>query len=132
MSAPLLRSGRQLLAAVRALAVFAVLCGLAYPLLVFGLAQVIAPAKADGSLVEVDGEVVGSALLGQPFTDAGGDPLPEYFQPRPSASDHDPLASPGGRTSARTPPSSWRSSRSAGRRWPRSTSSPSPTSRPTR
>lgn len=95
MSSPLARSGRQLLAAVRALAVFTVVCGLAYPLLVFAVGQVIAPGKSDGSLLEVDGQVVGSALLGQSFTNASGDPLPQYFQPRPSAADHDPLASGG-------------------------------------
>jgi K+-transporting ATPase ATPase C chain len=95
MSAPLLRSGRQLQAAVRAVLVFTVVLGIGYPVVVTGVAQVIAPGRADGSLVEVDGEVVGSSLLGQSFTDADGDPLPEYFQSRPSASDYDPLASGG-------------------------------------
>ncbi len=95
MSTPLSRPGRQLLAAVRAVAVFTVLLGLAYPLLVFGLAQLIAPAKADGSLIEVDGQVVGSTLLGQSFADESGNPLPRYFQSRPSAADYDPLASGG-------------------------------------
>jgi K+-transporting ATPase ATPase C chain len=95
MSAPLLRSGRQLQAAVRAVLVFTVVLGIGYPLAITGVAQVIAPARADGSLVEVDGEVVGSSLLGQSFTDAGGNPLPQYFQSRPSASDYDPLASGG-------------------------------------
>ena len=41
--------------------------------------------KADGSLVEVDGKVVGSSLIGQAFTDAQGNPIAKYFQPRPSA-----------------------------------------------
>jgi K+-transporting ATPase ATPase C chain len=82
-------------AAVRAVLVATVALGLLYPLVVTGVAQLIAPGRADGSLVEVDGEVVGSSLLGQSFTDADGDPLPEYFQPRPSASDYDPLASGG-------------------------------------
>lgn len=92
---PALRSGRQLLAAVRALLVATVVLGLAYPLLVTGVAQLVAPARADGSLVTVDGEVVGSALLGQAFTDADGDPLPQYFQSRPSASGYDGAASGG-------------------------------------
>jgi K+-transporting ATPase ATPase C chain len=95
MSAPLLRSGRQLQAAVRAVLVFTVVLGIGYPVVVTGVAQVIAPGRADGSLVEVGGEVVGSSLLGQSFTDADGNPLPQYFQSRPSASDYDPLASGG-------------------------------------
>lgn len=71
---------RQLLPALRMLAVLTVLCGLAYPLLVTGIAQASMAAKADGSLlVDADGEVVGSSLLGQAFE---GD---EWFSPRPSA-----------------------------------------------
>jgi K+-transporting ATPase ATPase C chain len=95
MSAPLSRTGRQLGAAVRAVAVATLALGIGYPLVTTGVAQVIAPAKADGSLVEVDGEVVGSSLLGQSFADADGDPLLRYFQSRPSASHYDPLASGG-------------------------------------
>ncbi|MGY2079952.1 potassium-transporting ATPase subunit KdpC [Modestobacter sp. SYSU DS0657] len=91
-----LRSGRQLVAAVRALLVATVALGLAYPLLMTGVAQLIAPARADGSLVSSsDGTVVGSSLIGQSFTDEDGDPLPEYFQTRPSASDYDGAASGG-------------------------------------
>lgn len=56
-----------------------VLLGLAYPLAVTALARVIFPAKADGQLVERNGRVVGSALIGQPFSSPG------YFRPRPSA-----------------------------------------------
>jgi K+-transporting ATPase ATPase C chain len=88
-------AGRQLWAAVRALLLATVVLGLAYPLVITGIAQVIAPSKADGSLVEVGGEVVGSSLIGQAFTDGNGDPLPQYFQSRPSASDYDPGASGG-------------------------------------
>jgi len=69
----------QLLAAVRAVVVLTVLTGLLYPLVVTGLAQAAFGDKADGSLIERDGEVVGSALVGQTFT---GD---EYFHTRPSA-----------------------------------------------
>lgn len=78
----------QTLAAVRALAVLTVLLGLAYPLAITGVAQVAFNGNADGSLVERDGTVVGSDLLGQSFADD-----PSYFQSRPSASDHDPMAS---------------------------------------
>lgn len=93
MPAP--RPGRQLVAAVRFLALATVVLGLLYPLAMTGLAQLVAPGRADGSLVRVDGEVVGSALVGQAFTDAEGDPLPEYFQSRPSASGYDGAASGG-------------------------------------
>jgi len=70
---------RQLLPALRIVLVFTVLLGLAYPLLVTGVAQGLWSSKADGSLVKVNGKVVGSSLLGQSFTKA------QYFHPRPSA-----------------------------------------------
>lgn len=65
--------------ALRMLLVTAVLLGLLYPLFMTGAAQVLFPGKADGSLVRVDGKVIGSSLIGQGFTDPG------YFHPRPSA-----------------------------------------------
>ena len=70
---------RQLIPAVRMVAVFTVLCGLLYPLAMTGIAQALFPDKADGSLIERDGEVVGSTLVGQTFS------APEYFHTRPSA-----------------------------------------------
>lgn len=70
---------RQLLPALRMLFALTVICGLAYPLLVTGVAQAAFRHQAEGSLVEVDGRPVGSALVGQAFT------RPEYFHPRPSA-----------------------------------------------
>jgi potassium-transporting ATPase KdpC subunit len=69
----------QLLAALRAVVVFTVLVGLAYPLVVTGLAHLAFSEEADGSLVRSDGEIVGSDLLGQTFS------RPEYFHGRPSA-----------------------------------------------
>jgi potassium-transporting ATPase KdpC subunit len=69
----------QIIAAVRAIVVFTVLLGLAYPLAVTLIAQVAFGDEADGSLVRRDGEVVGSELLGQTFSS------PEYFHGRPSA-----------------------------------------------
>jgi len=77
---------RQLLAAFRGLLIFTVICGILYPLVMFGLAQGLFHNHANGSLVTYHGRVVGSALLCQEFTDAKGNPLPQYFQPRPSAS----------------------------------------------
>jgi K+-transporting ATPase ATPase C chain len=69
----------QLGPALRAVIAFTVLCGIAYPLLVLGIGQVAFGDQADGSLVNVDGEVVGSSLIGQPFTGPG------YLHPRPAA-----------------------------------------------
>jgi potassium-transporting ATPase KdpC subunit len=60
--------------------------GLVYPLAMTGIAGVVFPYQAQGSLIERDGKVVGSALIGQNFLDSKGNPDPRYFQPRPSAS----------------------------------------------
>ena len=71
--------------ALRGLLVFTVICGIAYPVVMWGVAQVAFHNQANGSLVSYHGHVVGSSLLCQEFTDAKGNPLPQYFQPRPSA-----------------------------------------------
>lgn len=82
------------LAALRALLVFTVLLGIAYPAALLLVAQVPGLRDgADGSLVGSGGVVEGSALIGQSFTDADGHPLVQYFQTRPSAGGYDPLAS---------------------------------------
>jgi potassium-transporting ATPase KdpC subunit len=75
---------RQLLPALGMLLVFTVITGLAYPLVVTGVAQGLFADKANGSRVEVDGQLVGSASIGQPFS------APEYFHPRPSAAGYAP------------------------------------------
>ncbi|HCU95370.1 MAG TPA: potassium-transporting ATPase subunit C [Actinobacteria bacterium] len=75
---------RQHIAGLRALLVFTIITGVLYPLVVMGIAQVAFHKQANGSLVSYQGKVVGSSLLCQEFTDAKGNPLPQYFQPRPS------------------------------------------------
>jgi potassium-transporting ATPase KdpC subunit len=75
---------RQHIAAFRALIVFTVICGVLYPAVMFGVSQLAFHNQANGSLVSYDGHVVGSSLLCQEFLDANGNPLPQYFQPRPS------------------------------------------------
>jgi potassium-transporting ATPase KdpC subunit len=75
---------RQLIAALRGLLVFTVICGIIYPLVIWGIAQGAFHNQANGSLVSYKGRVVGSSLLCQEFVDAKGNPLPQYFQPRPS------------------------------------------------
>ena len=73
------------LAALRAVAVFTLLLGLAYPLTMVAAAQLPGlDSPAEGSLLTADGAVVGSRLLGQSFTDDEGDPIATYFQSRPS------------------------------------------------
>ena len=76
---------RQHIAALRLLLVFTVLCGIVYPAVMVGISQVVFHNQANGSLVSYHGRVVGSSLLCQEFTGAKGSPLPQYFQPRPSA-----------------------------------------------
>lgn len=70
--------GRNLKVAVRASVVMTALLGLVYPLLVTALAQALFPGKASGQLIARNGRIVGSRLIGQPFSSAG------YFRPRPS------------------------------------------------
>jgi len=74
----------QHLAAVRAIIVLTIITGFIYPLVVLGIGQAAFHNQANGSLVSANGKVVGSSLLCQEFVDSKGNPLPQYFQPRPS------------------------------------------------
>jgi K+-transporting ATPase ATPase C chain len=103
MSAPVSLAGRQIWAAVRAMLVATLVLGLVYPLVVTGIAQLVAPGRADGSLVHDGGTVVGSSFIGQSFTGTDGNPLPQYFQPRPSASDYDGKSSGGSNLGPNSP-----------------------------
>ncbi|MER5650746.1 potassium-transporting ATPase subunit C [Streptosporangium sp. NPDC002524] len=76
---------RQHLAALRALLVLTLVTGALYPLVITGVAQAVFNGGANGSLVRKDGRNVGSAIVGQSFTDADGRPVGRYFQSRPSA-----------------------------------------------
>jgi len=82
--------------AIMMMIVFTALLGIAYPLATTGIAQVLFNDEADGSLVERDGTVIGSALIGQSFIDAETQRVvPGYFRGRPSASNYDAMASGG-------------------------------------
>jgi potassium-transporting ATPase KdpC subunit len=92
----LFSSLRQYAAALRMLLVLTVILGILYPLAVTAIAQIPGlRSRADGSLITRNGQVVGSKLIGQSFTDKNGNPLVQYFQSRPSAAGdgYDPTAS---------------------------------------
>jgi potassium-transporting ATPase KdpC subunit len=76
---------RQFIPAVLTMVAFTLLLGLAYSLVVTGVAQVAFKDKADGAIVERDGKKVGSSLIGQAVVDEDGNPIERYFQSRPSA-----------------------------------------------
>lgn len=86
-----MRSGLlgQLSAALRIVVLMTLALGVVYPVAITGFAQVVAGDRADGQLVRVDGEVVGSSLVAQEFIE------PQYFHSRPSAAGYDGAASTG-------------------------------------
>lgn len=79
----------QLLIAIKLFALFTILLGVGYPLLITGIAQLAFPDKANGSLIKVGDKVVGSELIGQQFDSV------LYFFSRPSATGYNPLPSGG-------------------------------------
>lgn len=97
MSSSTRTTARNLWVALRAMAVLTVALGVLYPLGITAIGQVALPWQANGSRVSAGDRTVGSALIGQSFSDADGAPLPEWFQPRPSAAGagYDAAASSG-------------------------------------
>ena len=75
---------RQYWVAIRSMIIFTVVLGIIYPLVITGIG-LLAPSQANGSQLSVGGKVVGSALIGQSFTDKKGNALAQWFQSRPSA-----------------------------------------------
>lgn len=85
-------------AALRTLLVLTAITGVAYPLFIWVVAQFPGLRdQAEGSMLTADGKPLGSRLIGQSFTDSGGNALPQYFQSRPSAAGngYDPMSSGG-------------------------------------
>ncbi|HUO40264.1 MAG TPA: potassium-transporting ATPase subunit KdpC [Mycobacterium sp.] len=76
---------RQTVPAIMLTVLASLVLGIAYPLAVYGIGQLAFRQQADGAPIMRDNRVVGSSRLGQPFNDPAGNPLPQYFQPRPSA-----------------------------------------------
>jgi len=74
----------QHIAAIRAIIVLTLITGFVYPVVILGIGQAAFHNQANGSIVSYNGKVVGSSLLCQEFVDSKGNPLPQYFQPRPS------------------------------------------------
>lgn len=89
---------QQLRPAIALLILMTAITGIAYPLVITGVAQVAFQDKADGSLIEKDGQIIGSELIGQSFVNPNtGETLPGYFRSRPSAAGagYDAAASSG-------------------------------------
>ena len=88
---------RQYWVAIRAMLIFTVVLGVGYTAVITGIGQLALPYQANGSAIKVGDATVGSALIGQGFTDKKGKALPQWFQSRPSAagSGYDASASSG-------------------------------------
>lgn len=105
-------TARLVWAGLRMLLVLTVVTGIVYPLVVTGVAQAVFPDKANGSIVKVDGKEVGSELIGQNWNlpkknpddeNEVARPDPKWFQPRPSNSGYDPLATGSSQLGASDP-----------------------------
>ncbi|MFI7293654.1 potassium-transporting ATPase subunit KdpC [Streptomyces sp. NPDC050121] len=104
MNTSFVNSVRMAWAALRMLLVLTVVTGIVYPLAVTGIGQLAFHDQANGSMVKVDGKEVGSKLIGQSWNLPGTDkPDPKWFQPRPSNSGYDPLATGSSQLSASNP-----------------------------
>jgi potassium-transporting ATPase KdpC subunit len=88
-----MKLAKELSTAAIAILVLTVVLGVAYPLVMTGVAQVAFPTKANGSQINVDGKVVGSRLIAKAFALRDGKPNPRYFQPRPSQTDYSATSS---------------------------------------
>jgi potassium-transporting ATPase KdpC subunit len=80
---------KHIIISIKMLLFMTLFCGLAYTLFITGISQILFPKKANGSIIEIDGQKIGSELIGQKFTSDN------YFWSRPSATDYNPLPSAG-------------------------------------
>ena len=104
MNNSVVNTGRMVWAALRMLLVLTVVTGIIYPLVVTGIGQLAFHDKANGSMVKVDGQQVGSRLIGQSWNIKGTDkPDPKWFQGRPSNSGYDPLSTGSSQLGASDP-----------------------------
>lgn len=78
---------KETITAIKAFIIFSILLGLVYPLAITGIAQVVFPQKANGSLITENGQIIGSSLIAQNFDN------PKYIYPRPSAVDYNAAGS---------------------------------------